>query len=137
MTGVCDEGGSVMAFACPVVRIGGYRAGGHANGEMEVFVFARMHVLQTTAESYEEGLGLVRDQLLPWARESTGYRGLIGLVDQAHQTAFVLTLWKDGAALAASEAAGDRLSLRAAEAAGATRRSLETLEVSIFDVPAY
>ena len=100
-------------------------------------MLARMHVLETTGATYAEGLRLVRDELLPWARESTGFRGPIGLVDRAHDKAFVLTFWEDGAALAASEAAGDRLSLLAAETAGATRRSLETLEVSIFDLPGY
>jgi hypothetical protein len=94
-----------------------------------------MHVLETTPETYAEGLRLVREELLPWARESTGFRGLIGLVDRAHETSYVITLWDDEAALVASEAAGDRLSLLAAEAAGATRRSLDTLEVGTFDLP--
>jgi hypothetical protein len=94
-----------------------------------------MHVLETTPETYDDGLRLVRDELLPWARESTGFRGLIGLVDRAHETSYVLTLWEDGASLDAGEAAADRLSLLAAEASGATRRSLETLEVAILDLP--
>jgi hypothetical protein len=92
-------------------------------------------VLETTPATYAEGLRLVREELLPWARESTGFRGLIGLVDRAHETSYVITLWEDEAALEASEAAGDRLGLLAAEASGATRRSLDTLEVDVLDVP--
>jgi hypothetical protein len=41
-------------------------------------VFARLHTLATTPEQYDVGLELVRDELLPWARESSGYCGLAG-----------------------------------------------------------
>src|SRR2546422_127322 len=56
-------------------------------------VFARLHTLATTPEQYDLGLALVREELLPWARESSGYCGLIGLVDRATGKALVLTLW--------------------------------------------
>jgi hypothetical protein len=97
-------------------------------------VFARLHTLETTPEQYEHGLGLVRDELLPWARESSGFRGLIGLVDRSRGTSLVLTLWADEEALERSAEAGDRLSALAAEASGANRLSLEDYEVSIFDI---
>ena len=38
-----------------------------------------MHVLETTPEADERGLEIVRDQLLPWLRDSTGFRGLLRL----------------------------------------------------------
>jgi hypothetical protein len=56
-------------------------------------VFARLHTLATTPEQYDVGLELVRDELLPWARESSGYCGLSGLVNRATGKALVLTLW--------------------------------------------
>jgi hypothetical protein len=98
-------------------------------------MFARLHTIEVTDEQHEEGLRIVRDQFLPWARDSSGFRGLIGLVDEAHEKALVLTLWSDRAALDASAGAGDQLSLLAAEATGSTRRSLESYEVTLFDVP--
>jgi hypothetical protein len=97
-------------------------------------MFARLHTLETTPEQYEHGLELVRDQLLPWARDSTGFRGLIVLVDGANTKTLVLTLWADEDALKRSAAAGDDLSRRAAAATGATRRSLDDFEVSLFEV---
>ena len=97
-------------------------------------MFARLHTLETTPEQYERGLELVRDKLLPWARESTGFRGLIGLVDRSHEKSYVLTLWADEEALERSADAGDALSALAADATGARRRSLDDFEVSIFDV---
>jgi hypothetical protein len=98
-------------------------------------VYARLHTLETTPETYEQGLAIVRDQLLPWASESTGFRGLVGLVDGARETALVLTLWEDEGALEHGAAAGDALSRGAAEASGATRRALETFEVVVYELP--
>jgi hypothetical protein len=40
-------------------------------------VFARLHVSQATREQHDLGLEIVRDQLLPWLRDSSGFRGLI------------------------------------------------------------
>jgi hypothetical protein len=101
---------------------------------LEVIVFARLHTIETTPEQYEEGLRIVRDELLPWARESTGFRGLIGLVDEEQRKALVLTLWADGTTFDQSAGAGDRLSALTAEATGATRRSLESFEVSLLEL---
>jgi hypothetical protein len=97
-------------------------------------VFARLHTLETTPEQYEEGLRIIREDLLPWSRESSGFRGLIGLVDKTQTKALVLTLWADAEALAASADAADRLGALAADATGAVRRSLETFEVSLVEL---
>jgi heme-degrading monooxygenase HmoA len=98
-------------------------------------VFARIHTLETTPEEHERGLAIVRDELLPWTEESSGFRGLIGLRSRDQDRTLVVTLWADEAALAASADAADRLSNLAAEFSGATRRSLESYEVSLFDLP--
>ena len=98
-------------------------------------MFARLHTLETTKEQYEIGVEIVRNEFLPWARDSTGFRGLIGLVDESRENAMVLTLWADETALEASAAAGDELSRLASTISGSTRRSLESFEVTIFDVP--
>lgn len=98
-------------------------------------MFARVHTVETTSEQFETWLEIVRDEFLPWARETTGFRGMIGLADEARETSLVLTLWRDEAALEASAEAGDRLSRLASAATGSTRRSLDSFEVTIFDVP--
>ena len=98
-------------------------------------MFARVHTLKTTKEQHEVGLKIVRDEFLPWVRDASGFRGLIGLVDESGETALVLTLWRDEASLDASAEAGDRLSQLASQVSGSTRRSLESYEVTIFDVP--
>lgn len=98
-------------------------------------MFARVHTLETTKEQHEVGLEIVRNEFLPWVRESAGFMGLIGLVDERRETAIVLTLWRDEAALEASADAGDRLSQLASAVSGSTRRSLESFEVTVFEVP--
>ena len=97
-------------------------------------MFARLHVIETTPEQHEVGLEIVRDEYLPWARETTGFRGLIGLADEARGKAVVLTFWSDEETLEASAAAGDRIGDLAAAVTGSTRRSVESLEVTLFEV---
>jgi heme-degrading monooxygenase HmoA len=97
-------------------------------------VFARVHVLATTPEQQERGLELVRDQLLPWLRDSTGYRGLIRLADEAGEKTLVITLWADEESRRASAEAGDRLSELTAANVGARRVAVEQYEATLFDV---
>jgi heme-degrading monooxygenase HmoA len=93
-----------------------------------------MHVLETTPEKDQLGLEIVRDQLLPWLRDSTGFRGLIRLTNRKGNKTLVVTLWADEEALQASEEAGKRLSDLTAETVGVTRTALEEYEVTLFDV---
>ena len=99
-------------------------------------MFARLHTLATTPEQAERGLDIITSVFLPWARESTGFRGLIRLVDGDGGKTLVLTLWADEEALEASNAAGEELGLRIAEASGATYRSVESFEVTFLDIQA-
>jgi hypothetical protein len=93
-----------------------------------------LHVLQTTQEQHDLGLEIVRDQLLPWLRDSSGFRGLIRLWNSAEAKTLVLTLWADEESLRASAEAGDHLGGLTAETVGTTRLALEDYEVSLFDV---
>ena len=97
-------------------------------------MFARLHTLESSKEQYSFGLDIIRNEYLPWVRDSTGFRGLIGLFDEEREKAIVITLWADETTLEASAEAGDRLSLLAASASGSTRRSLESFEVTLFEV---
>jgi hypothetical protein len=93
-----------------------------------------MHVLETTPEQFEEGLEIVRDQLLPWLRDSSGFRGLIRLSSRTEPKTLVITLWADEESLDASASVGDELGKLTAATTGATRLALEDFEVSLFDV---
>jgi hypothetical protein len=93
-----------------------------------------MHTLQTSPEVHDRGLELVRDQILPWLRDSTGFRGLIRLADRAGGKTLVVTLWADEDALRASAEAAERLTALAADTSGATRQGLEEFDVTFFDL---
>jgi heme-degrading monooxygenase HmoA len=97
-------------------------------------VFARLQVIQSTPEQQDAGLEIVRDQLLPWLRDSSGYRGLIRLADPEGDKALVITLWADEESLEASEEAAKRLTDLTAEMTGSTRLALERYEATLFDV---
>jgi heme-degrading monooxygenase HmoA len=99
-------------------------------------VFARVHTLQTTPEQHDRGVELVRDQLLPWLRESTGFRGMIRLADRDAGKTLVVTLWADDESLRASAEVGEKLSSLAAMTTGAKRVALEEFDVTFFDVVA-
>lgn len=77
---------------------------------------------------------IVRDQLLPWLRDSSGYRGLIRLADRAGGKTLVVTLWADEESLQASAEAGNRLTELTMESVGATRLALEQYEATLFDL---
>ncbi len=97
-------------------------------------MLARLHRLRATAEQYETGLRIVRDDLLPWARESDGYCGAIGLVNRETGEALLLTLWADEETRTKSAEAAERLSSIAALASGAERDTVENLDVSIAEL---
>jgi heme-degrading monooxygenase HmoA len=97
-------------------------------------VYARVHVLETTPEQSDAGLEIVRDQLLPWLRDTSGYRGLIRLLDREAGKTLVITLWADEEALNASTEAGERLAELAAQTTGAKRLAIENYEATILDV---
>lgn len=93
-----------------------------------------MHTLQTSPEVHDRGLELVRDQILPWLRDSTGFRGLIRLEDRAGGKTIVVTLWADEDSFRASAEAAERLTALAADTSGATREGLEEFDVTFFDL---
>ena len=93
-----------------------------------------MHTLQTSPEVHDRGLELVRDQILPWLRDSTGFRGLIRLDNRAEGKTLVVTLWADEESLKASAEAGAEFSDLSSAATGASRLALEDYEAEFFDV---
>jgi heme-degrading monooxygenase HmoA len=97
-------------------------------------MYARMHTLETSPEAHDRGLELVRDQLLPWLRDSTGFRGLIRLANREAGKTLVVTLWADEESLRASADAAEQLTDLATITSGATRRGLDEFDVTFFDV---
>ena len=91
-----------------------------------------MHTLETTVETHDRGIEVL-DEVLPWLRDSTGFRGMLRLASPDRSKTVVITFWADDAAIAASEDAGRTVGGAAAEAAGSKRISLEDYEVTFVD----
>jgi hypothetical protein len=93
-----------------------------------------MHTLETSPEQHDRGLEIVRDQLLPWLRDSTGFRGLIRLANRSEGQTLVVTLWADEESLHKSAAAAEQLSGLAVASSGASRIAVTEWDVTFFDV---
>jgi hypothetical protein len=93
-----------------------------------------MHTLETTPEQHDRGLEILREQILPWLRESSGFRGLIRLADRTGGKTLVITLWADEDSLRASAEPGDQLGSLSTLTTGATRLALEEYDVTFFDL---
>jgi heme-degrading monooxygenase HmoA len=91
-----------------------------------------MHTLATTAEGHERGLEILQE-VLPWLRETTGFRGVLRLASPDRSKTVVITLWADEAAMVESSDVGRNLGALAAEASGEERIALEDFEVTFFD----
>jgi hypothetical protein len=91
-----------------------------------------MHTLETTAEGHDQGLELLRD-ILPWLRESTGFRGVLRLATKDRSKMVVITLWADEAAMRESGESGRGLGELAAELTGSTRLAVEDYEITFVE----
>ena len=97
-------------------------------------MFARVHVIQATPEQSDRGLEIFREQLRPWLRDTSGYRGLIRLLDRENGRTLVISFWADEEALKASNEAIERLAELTAQTTGAKRVALEQYEATLFDL---
>jgi hypothetical protein len=91
-----------------------------------------MHTLETTAEGHDLGIELLQ-QVLPWLRESGGFRGLLRLSTPDRSKTITISLWADEASMRDTSEAGKRLGALVAETAGTTRVALEDYEVTYLD----
>ena len=89
-------------------------------------------MLETTPEGHDRGLDLLRE-ILPWLRESTGFRGVIRLAAPDRSKSMTITLWADEAAMLESAEAAKGLGTLAAEASGSKRIALDDFEVTFFE----
>ncbi len=93
---------------------------------------ARVTTTQAAPESADESLKVVREQVLPQARQIPGFAGVLSLVDRETGKGITVTLWESEAALRTSEEAADRLRGQAVSAVeGSELLSVERYEVAI------
>ena len=96
-------------------------------------MFARTHTLETTAESHDRGLELLQE-VLPWLRNSNGFRGLLRLTNADRSRTLVITLWADEESMRQTWDASERFGEVIAETTGTTILGLEDYEVTFAEI---
>ncbi len=82
----------------------------------------------------DEGNEYYRSTVLPQARELTGFKGRVALVDRDGGNILSFTLWESEEALQASEEAGNRLRGQAASDLGFPTPVVERYEVGVLEI---
>ena len=103
-------------------------------------MFARVSTLEgppgMTDEEIRETVRILRDQIIPAARQLDGFVGAISMTDRATGKDLTITLWESQEALRASEETAGEIRKSAAGALRATIRSVERYEVVFSDIGA-
>jgi hypothetical protein len=96
-------------------------------------MFARMSTFQGSPERIEEGLRVYREEVIPWLRDATGYRGWLVLLDRQNRTAVGITFWSSEKAATDAEAGAGALRAEVAASVGALLQQLDLYEVAAYD----
>lgn len=93
-------------------------------------MYARVTRFRGPAQSVEDALGVFREQMLPWLREATGFRGFVALLDREHDQALGITFWADERTMRDGTASGAAIRDEIARAAGTTLEEIDFYEVT-------
>lgn len=94
-------------------------------------MFARVTTFQGSPDRLEEGVRVYRDQVIPWLRDATGFRGWVVLMDRESEKATGITFWATEQAALDGEASGGALRDEVAASVGAIMQSLRLYEVVV------
>lgn len=93
---------------------------------------ARVTTVKGPPESVDQATQVIREQVLPRARELPGFQGILSLADRKTGDGFSLTFWESEEAMAASDEAADAMRGQAVGAIeGSEVVSVERYEVTI------
>lgn len=95
-------------------------------------MYARVTTIQGPPESTDESIMVTREKALPQARQITGFKGALSLVDRTTGKGLTITLWESEEALQTSDEAANRIRSEAVAAVtGAEVVSVDRYEVAI------
>lgn len=92
-------------------------------------MFARVTTQQGSPDGLDASLKVVQEQIVPAAREMSGFERILILADRASGKSLGITLWESEEAMRASEETATTLRAAVAGAGGADVVSVEHLEV--------
>ena len=92
-------------------------------------MYARVTTFEGDPERLEEGARIFREQVVPWLRDATGFRGVIVMVDRANERALGLSFWTTQEAATDAYGSGATLRDEVAASVGTTMTGEELFEV--------
>ena len=102
-------------------------------------MWVRMSTFQGSSEQSDEEIEqqvmILRENILPTARQMDGYKGVLSLGDRSTGKSISLTFWESEEAMRASEEAADRLRQHAADEVKEEIAGVERFEVYINEAP--
>lgn len=90
-----------------------------------------MTTFSGSPDRIEEGVRVYRDQVIPWLRDATGFRGWVVLIDRETEKAVGLTFWATEQDALKGETSGGPLRDEVAASVGAVMESLQLYEVAV------
>jgi hypothetical protein len=96
-------------------------------------VYARVIHFAGAPADVERGVAAYREQVLPYVREATGFRGQTVLVDPETGRAMGITLWATEEAMRHYEELGSQFRTLLAETWDTPVTAVETYEVVVFE----
>lgn len=96
-------------------------------------MFARVTTFQGSPDQIEEGVRIFREQVIPWLRDASGFRGWIVLLDRRSNKSIGITFWTTEQAAADTDASGRSLRDEVAASVGLPMQSLDVYEVAVVE----
>jgi hypothetical protein len=96
-------------------------------------MYARLTTFEGSPEGLDAGVRIYREEVLPWLRDSTGFRGWIVLRDPSGHKSTSITFWADEETMRDETAGGGALRDEVVKSIGITMTSLEFLEVGLVE----
>ena len=94
-------------------------------------MFARVTTFEGPPEQLEAGVRMFREQVLPWLRDASGFRGWIVLLDREHARSLGITFWATEQNAVDAPSSGSILRENVAASVGVQMHSLDIYELAL------
>ncbi len=96
-------------------------------------MFARVTTFEGAPERIEEGLRIYREEVVPWLRDASGFRGFIALIDREGETGIGISFWATEEEMMADASRGGALRDEVAATVQAKMTRLGYYEVGLVE----